>query len=340
MASTAEIHTTLKTEFPRGSPGVAVGITRAGEPLFHAAFGTAHVELDVALEPWMLFRIGSLTKPFTATCALRLVEDGRLDLLSPVSHYLPELPEAYAAVTMAHLLSHTAGLPSYTERPDFPAMLRRDLSVAELVAYCTQQPLELEPGTKRRYSNTGYVLVGTVIERVTGKPFEAALREYVLVPLELHATCYGWEQPILPGRVAGYVKSNGRIENAPYLSMTLPYASGGLVSNTEDILRWHAALLDSRFLDPSALASLCEPTLLAGGTKSEGSIFGMRVTLSGSLCYDHSGSIAGFSAYMTYRPEDQLFVCCLANCEQTDTRTITHGLLHRLPVGRETKGNS
>ncbi|MGH9644614.1 MAG: serine hydrolase domain-containing protein, partial [Terriglobales bacterium] len=217
-------------------PGAAILVARGDQVIFRGARGMAQMELGVPLRADDVFPIGSDTKQFAAAAILKLVEQGKLSLTDPLSRFLPKYPNG-SHITVHELLNHTSGIKNYTAIQGYMrATVREDLDTRQLIAEFKDQPSDFPPGTGWEYNNSDYVLIGAILEKVTGKPWHEAIRELVLAPLALNHTEYGADQPLIPGRVAGYsTDENDRISNADYISMTQPGAGGGLVSNVDDM---------------------------------------------------------------------------------------------------------
>jgi CubicO group peptidase (beta-lactamase class C family) len=212
-------------------------VAESGRVIFKKGYGLANMEWGIPNTPDTKHRLGSITKQFTAMLVLQLVEKGKLKLDGKITDYLPDYrKDTGERVTIHHLLTHTSGIPSYTGLPKFFDEVSRDpYPVAEFVKkYCSGN-LEFEPGSKFAYNNSGYFLLGAIIEKVTGKPYEAVLKEQILDPLGMKDTGYDRHGTVLPKRAAGYSKTLLGYENAPYLDMSLPYAAGSLYSTIEDL---------------------------------------------------------------------------------------------------------
>ena len=224
------------------APGAAVIVSRDGETLIRRAYGMANLELGVRMRPEMVFRVGSVTKQFTAVAILMLVQEGKLALEDEIMAFLPGYPVQGRRITIEHLLTHTSGIKSYTALPTFPSFKRKSHKPAELIDLFKDEPFDFAPGEKFLYNNSGYVLLGAIIEAVTGLGYADFLRQRIFEPLGMSRTAYGYPGPIMPGRVPGYAWTGGGFQNADYLSMTVPYAGGALVSCVDDLARWNTAL--------------------------------------------------------------------------------------------------
>jgi len=312
-AAKKEMRALLDRAFPAGEPGAAVIVVKGGQVLLREGRGLADAELGVAAAPGHLFRIGSLTKQFTAVGLLLLAEEGKLALADPVTKYVDGLAEAYGKVTLAHLLSHTGGVPSYTDLPGWQKLWRTDLSLAELLGLTRDLPLDFAPGARWKYSNTGYLLLGAVIERASGLDYAEFVRRRIAEPLALRRTMYDETERLVPGRAKGYVRAGEAWAPAPYLSMTHPLSAGGLLSTVDDLAAWEAALQAGRLLPLPALARARTPVELADGQAS-GYGFGWAIDLlEGRPTAEHGGGIPGFTSYALSVPSERLFVAVLTN---------------------------
>jgi len=304
----------LAARYAADAPGAAVLVARGGKVLLRKGYGQASVELKVPVSPDMVFRIGSMTKQFTAVGILLLAEEGRVDLQAPISRYLAKTPSSWAKITVEMLLNHTSGLPSYTSDPAFDQHLREDFTPERLLeTFVIPKPLDFEPGTAQRYTNTGFYLLGLILEKVTGQSWDAFLNARIFSPLGMAHTRLGKETDLIPGLVAGYTA--GPVP-APYLSMTQPGAAGALVSTVDDLATWTQALHGGKVLKPGSLARMIAPThLLNGQTLPYG--FGIASeTLNGRRLIGHGGGINGFVCLMLADPEKGSLAVILNNTDQ------------------------
>ena len=252
--------------YPATGPGAAVIVVRSGKTVLRKGYGLANIELSVPVAPEMVFRIGSVTKQFTAAAILKLVEAGKLSLSDEIGRFLPDYPAPGRRITVEQLLNHTSGIRSLTGMPAWASHTREDWTPAQLIAFFQNEPLDFEPGTGWKYNNSGYVLLGAIIEKVSGKRYEDFLAETIFRPLGMERTRYGSDAPIIPGRVEGYQRTPGGIVNAPYLSMTQPYSAGALVSTVDDLARWQAALDRDGLLSAESRRRMWTPVTLPDGT--------------------------------------------------------------------------
>ncbi|HWO00616.1 MAG TPA: serine hydrolase domain-containing protein, partial [Blastocatellia bacterium] len=222
----------------------AVLVAENGKVIFKKGYGMANMEWNIPVETDTKFRLGSITKQFTSMLILQLVQEGKIKLEGKLTDYLPDYrKDTGDRITIHQLLNHTSGIPSYTGLPNFfQEISRNPYSVSDFVKKYTSGDLEFEPGTKWNYNNSGYFLLGAIVESVTGKPYEQALKERIFDPVGMKNTGYDHYATILAKRAAGYEKRPGGFINAPYLDMSLPYAAGSLYSTVEDLYLWDQAL--------------------------------------------------------------------------------------------------
>ena len=315
-APAAQYDAVLKSAVETGGPGAAVIVVKDGQVVYRKAYGMANLELGVPLQPETVFRLGSLTKQFTATAIMMLVEQGRLALQDPIDKYLPGYPMQGHVITVEHLLTHTSGIQSYTDMPGWMASrIKSDMSVRELVDGFKNEPMQFAPGTQYRYNNSAYVLLGAIIEKVSGQSYEAFVTEHVFEPLGMTHSYYGSNEPIIPNRADGYTGGPDTPRHAQYLSMTQPYSAGSLVSTVDDLALWDAALYTEKLLKRSSLQKMWTPYTLANGT-STGYGYGWAVaTLRGRPSVEHGGGIFGFVTYALRLPDDHVYVAVLCNTD-------------------------
>jgi D-alanyl-D-alanine carboxypeptidase len=303
----------LQDIYPPDGPGAAVIVIKNGEVLLRRGYGLANLELDVPIEPHMVFRIGSVTKQFTGMAILMLLKQGKLSLDDEITRFLPDYPTQGHKITIEHLLTHTSGIKSYTNMPEWFPLWRKDMSLEELISVFKDQPMEFAPGEKWWYNNSGYVLLGAMIEKASGIPYEQFLQEHIFEPLGMKHTYYDDPARVIPGRVSGYQKSASGWENAPYLSMTQPHAAGSLASSVDDLALWDAALHSEKLVDQSTLELAFTPYCLSDGSSCKYG-FGWSVyEYAGRRIVEHGGGINGFICGTVRIPEEKVYVAVLTN---------------------------
>ena len=325
QTSISKVGELLSTYHDYGFLDGAVLVGRGDEVLFQASFGHADLTWAVPNTPDTKFRIGSVTKQFTAALVLQLAEEGRIDLDAPVTRYVTDYPAAQGErVTIRHLLTHTSGIPSYTSLPNFDSFTRDPFKPDAFLAVFSGLDLEFEPGSRFDYSNSGYHLLGVVIERVAGKPYAAVLRDRLLKPLGLHNSGYDTYTDVVQGLATGYTRTALGYERAAYLDPSVPYAAGMMYATVMDLFRWTRALHRGEpFRDNAALAQMTTPFLDGYGFGL--AVYDMLVGERSIQVVDHGGGINSFSAQLRYLPEEALTVVVLDNAEG-DTEAVADAL--------------
>jgi CubicO group peptidase (beta-lactamase class C family) len=295
-------------------PGAAVLVQKNGATLLRAGFGMANAELGVRIEPSMVFRLGSVTKQFTAMAVLMLAQEGKLGLDDPLTKYLPGYPIGDRTITVSHLLAHTSGIRSYTALPGFVAGIGKDYTHDELVALFSKEPFDFNPGERFLYNNSGYFLLGMIIEKASGEPYEQFLRRRIFQPLGMSHSGYGFMGPVVPGRAAGYDRDpNGMMVNTPWMSMTQPYSAGALVSSVDDLALWDAALYTDTLLSaPMRERMFTSFTLNSAAPTGYGCGWSLG-ELQGVATQEHGGGINGFSTHVLRIPSEKIYVAVLSN---------------------------
>src|SRR5262245_14603121 len=303
----------LAEAYQPDGPGAAVVVVKDGETLFRKGYGLANLELGVPIAPDMVFRLASITKQLTAVAILMLAEQGALALDNDIAAFFPDYPTQGHTITVEHLLTHTSGIRSYTSMPEWLPLWRKDFTVAELIELFKDQPMDFAPGEKWAYNNSGYILLGSIIEKVSGKTYEQFLQQQIFEPLGMRHSYYDSTARIIPRRVSGYGKGREGYENAPYLSMTQPHAAGALASSVDDLALWDAGLYTDRLIKPETLRrAFISSTLSDGGATDYGYGWGVG-EYAGHRTVEHSGGIHGFRTYALRLPDDEVFVALLTN---------------------------
>ena len=298
----------------------SVLIVTGDRVLLDRGYGFADLAQKIPNTPATKFRIGSLTKQFTAACVLLLEERGKLRLDDPIGNYLPDAPAAWAKITFLHLLRHSSGIPDPTSLPESSASKNTPATPGELVAGFRESPLDFQPGENVRYSNSGFILLGYLIERISGQSYAAFLQQNILDPLGLKDTGYDTKSPNLVARALGYSTGPQGFIPAEQIDMTRPFSAGGLYSTTHDLLRWQQELYEGRLLRPASLKKMTTPT-------GNGPGLGIGVGFKPRKEYSHGGAIDGFSSHLAYFPETQTSVIVLANLDGIGVSDITPKLV-------------
>jgi len=285
----------------------AVLVVEGDRILLDRGYGSADLEWNIPNAPDVKFRLGSLTKQFTATLILLLQQDGKLSINDPVSRYLADAPKAWEKITIAELLGHTSGIPDFTSLKEFGTWRMNPHSVEEELAFFRDKPLEFEPGSCFDYSNSNYEVLGAIIEKVSGKKYAELLRERILDPLKMTHSGLDTDKLLLPKRAQGYEPNSGGLTPARSESMSIPWAAGSMYSTTGDLLKWEQGLFGGKVLSADSLKAMTTP-----GKGDYG--LGVEIhDLGGNRVITHGGAIEGFSTNLTYVPDRRIAVVVLAN---------------------------
>lgn len=301
--------------------GVSVAVARGLRVIHARGYGYADLENSIPADAETLYRIGSITKQFTSATVMSLVEDGLVRLDAPVTEYLPGFP-GLAGVTIDELLSHTSGVKNYTTMTTWWEQLGQEMTPASLASFFVDAPLDFQPGSRFAYSNSGYVLLGMVIEAVTGRPYGGVLNERILVPTRLDRTLYCDDARLVPDRARGYQVVDGDFRNAPYVSISQAYSAGGICSTALDLARWTRALALGTVVDGHSYEAMSTPKTLRDGSRIEYG-YGLAVGyLEGRHRVTHIGGMLGFTGQLSLYDEDGLTVVVLTNTEGANAAKI------------------
>jgi CubicO group peptidase (beta-lactamase class C family) len=299
-----------------------------GKVIFKKGYGYANFEWKIKNTPDTKFRLGSITKQFTSMLIMQLVQEGKLRLDEKVSEILPNYPkEQGKKITIHNLLTHTSGIPNYTSFPSYPTdVMKNTFSPTELVMLFENKPLEFEPGSKFSYSNSGYILLGYIIEKVTGKPYEDVLKEKIFNPLGMTNSGYDHNLEIIPKRAYGYNNFALDIQNANYIDMSVPFSAGAIYSTVEDLYKWDQALYTDKILSKENIKKLFGKYISAFGGMYYG--YGWAVTkISGGHgdsvnVVAHGGAVNGFNSLIERCTDDKNLIVLLNNTGATDLQDI------------------
>src|SRR5687767_4858770 len=290
-------------------------VAEKGKIIYEKGFGMANMEWAIPNQPDTKFRIGSVTKQFTAALVLQLVEEGKIKLDGKITDYLTDYrKDTGDKVTIHQLRNHSSSIPSYTARRDFMAEISRNpYSVTDFVKKFGSGDLEFEPGSKFAYNNSGYSILGAIIEKVTGKSYETLLAERIFKPLGMTNSGYDRSSPLIQKRASGYHKTPDGFINAAYLDMSIPYAAGSIYSTVEDLVKWNQSLQEDKILSADSKKLMFTPGLGNYG-------YGIRITDERvgktdqkTRIIGHGGAINGFSSLLMSATEKQQTVIILDN---------------------------
>ncbi len=344
------------------SPGLEVAVVKNGKPVLVKGYGSANLEQHVPVSNRSVFRIGSVTKQFTAAALLLLAEEGKLSVQDKLSKYYPNFPRAND-ITLDEMLHHTSGIFNYTSAPNFAVdgMIHR--STDEMVEFIGKLPKtqDFEPGTSWSYSNSAYFILGGVVEKAAGEPLAKVFKTRFFAPLGMTHSALDDETEIVDGRARGYSGAGpGKFTNAPFISMSIPGGAGSVRSTAADLVKWNAALYGGKILKPASLAAMLTPGKLSNGENTGAAMakmmkaagapqdaasakreYGYALFLSqdeGHRKIDHGGGIYGFSASLSEFPDDKTTVVVLSNAIGKDVgASKVADRIERLAIGLPAK---
>jgi CubicO group peptidase (beta-lactamase class C family) len=308
ISSKVEEYMTARVQRDKFSGSIL--IARSGTVLCASGYGMANRELDVPCTTRTKYRLASITKQFTAMAVLILQEQGKLKVTDKLKTHLKDAPKAWDDVTIQHLLTHTSGIPNYTDLPDFRKTLTIPVTLLELIDKFKSKPVDFKPGEKFKYSNSGYILLGKVIETASGKPYATYMKAAIFDPLQMNDTGYDNAKTILKNRAAGYGKVLGLVlTNADYIDMSIPHAAGALSSTVEDLLKWDQALESGKLVPRKSLEAMFTPF-------KDGYGYGWGIDRKlAQARHRHGGGIMGFATTIARYPSARLLVVVLSNLE-------------------------
>jgi CubicO group peptidase (beta-lactamase class C family) len=292
-------------------------VAQGGQVILSKGYGLANVEHDAANTPHTKFRVGSLTKQFTAVAIMMLQERGLLSVRDPICRYLPQCPNGWQQITIHHLLTHTSGLPdiSHLQKLELP------LTAASAVEYLSSKPLRYAPGERFSYGGSNYVLLGFIIEKASTQSYDAFLQKNIFAPLGMKDTGYDDERLVVKDRAAGYSRGRGVLFNAVHVDMTIPFSAGGLYSTVEDLYRWDQALYTEKLVSRKSLETIFTPFKGSYG-------YGWYITEQfGRRFITHGGWINGFAASIARLPDDRVTAIVLSNLDGAPVSTMARNLV-------------
>jgi CubicO group peptidase (beta-lactamase class C family) len=295
-------------------------VVKDGKTLLDTGFGSADLEWKIPNTPRSKLRLGSLTKQFTAASILLLQERGKLKVDDPICKYLPDAPVAWQKITIYNLLTHTSGIPNYTDFPDYMSLQDKPVTPTQIIARFRDKPLDFEPGSRYSYSNSGYIVLGYVIEKQSGRTYAKFLQQNIFTPLGMTNTGVDNMAVVLPDRAQGYQQTAQGLVHAGFIDMTTPFSAGDLYSTTGDLLKWERALFGGKLLKPASLTAMTTPF------KANYAFGLVALNEHGHKRIMHDGSIDGFATSLNFYPDDKLIVIVLGNIVDEAPSLIANAL--------------
>jgi CubicO group peptidase (beta-lactamase class C family) len=319
----------VKVEYFSG----AILVARDGRPIVSKGYGMANYELNVPNTPQTAFRLASITKQFSAAAIMQLQERGKLSVTDPICKYLDNCPAAWQPITIRHLLTHTSGIPNYTLFPGFfETTAVQSHTFTGFVDVFRDKRLDFAPGERFAYSNSGYYLLGLIIERALGVPYADFLHDNIFVPWEMKNSGYDDSETLVPNRANGYRWNGKSFANAPYWSTSILFSAGGPYSTTEDLLRWERSLTTERMLSKKSLDEIFTPFKSGFGSPftEDGYGYGWGIRKSGQRqSIYHSGGVSGAVTYIARFPFERVTVIVLSNNGNVSTGRIARAIVDR-----------
>jgi CubicO group peptidase (beta-lactamase class C family) len=319
----SEFDKMLSEQFKTNETGATALVSRNGQIIYKKAFGMANLEYNIPMQVDNIFRIGSITKQFTGVAILQLMEQGKLNLQDDITKFIPDYPVHGHHITIEHLLTHTSGIQSYTNMNDFSEKLTLDLKPSELINYFKNQPMEFAPGTNWKYNNSGYFLLGSIIEKVSGKTYQQYVEDNFFKLLRMSNSLYGSDSRIVKNRAGAYSKDSTGVINAHVMSMTIPYAAGSIQSTVEDLFKWHQAVHSYKLVKKESLDKAFTKYKLTNGIETNYGYGWALLNIQGSPTIEHGGGINGFLTHAIYLPKEDVFIAVFSNCNCNPAATIT-----------------
>ncbi|GEM45592.1 serine hydrolase domain-containing protein [Deinococcus cellulosilyticus] len=290
-------------------------ITQKGKTTFEKSVGLANLEKSIPNTSDTVYRVASITKSFVGVAVLKLQEEGKLKVTDPLSKYLPDYPNG-ENITLHHLITHTSGIFNYFERTDLASLRKERPSLEEFTKKFANEPVNFAPGAMYRYNNSGYILLGRVIEKASGMPFETYMQQHVLAPMGFEKTRFYKDDQVVAGRAEGYTPSGEGFEKADLFNYEVVHAAGGLSATPRELVQWLPGILSGKLLSPESVQAFMAPHVVLPGAH-----YGYGVVVAKLLGKDHlnhSGELPGGSSFMAYFPEEQISVVMLSNVTRHD----------------------
>ena len=317
----ARMETVIRADVDRGDFMGAVLVVKDGVVLLDRGYGSANLEWKIPNDGDTRFRLGSVTKQFTAASILLLAERGKLNLDAPIKAWFPDAPPAWDKITIRHLLTHSSGIPNLTSFDDYEKLKTLPVTLDALIGRFRDKPLDFQPGEKWRYSNSGFIVLTAIVEKASGQSYANFVTDNLFKPLGMADTGYDSHAAVIPHRASGYAPGANGMVNADYIDMTIPQGAGALYSTTQDLLKWETGLYGGKLLKPESLIAMTTPF-------KNNYAFGLGVSsdANGRL-FSHGGGIEGFNTWLGYDPERRIIVVVLGNLNGSAPGRLGAGLM-------------
>ena len=321
-----KVDSILQNKFQPDEPGGVFLVAKNGQPVYRKAFGKANIELNVDMKPEDVFEIGSMTKQFTAVAILMLKEEGKLKLNDDITRFIPDYPTHGYQITIHQLLTHTSGIKDYTHMKSIGSIAQKGLTPKELVDFFRNEPMDFAPGEKFQYDNSGYVLLGYIIERVSGMSYKDFIEKKIFQKIGMNHSCYASDREIIKNRAYGYQRHGGKLYNKRHIRFNITYSAGSLMSTVDDLLKWQEALNHNLLVSRKTIELAFTNYTLNNGEKINYGYGWHLKTINGLSSREHGGSIFGFKSMAVYIPEKDIYVVGLTNCDCNSPTQVTRDI--------------
>lgn len=312
---TSEFDKLLSEQFQPNETGATVLVSRNGQIIYTKAFGMSNLELNTTMQVDNVFSLASITKQFTAVAILQLMEQGKLNLQDEITKFISDYPTQGNKITIEHLLTHTSGIHNFSGMKDPEKKLALDCTPEEVIDFFKNLPMRFTPGTKWEYSNSGYFLLGYIIEKVTDKPYSVYLEENFFKPLGMNNSSYNNDTKIIKNRVGTYSYGKNGFENATPINTTHVYSAGGILSTVGDLYKWHQAVHTYKLIKKETLNKAVTKYILSDGTVTDYGYGWKLGNVYESPSIWHGGLISGLGTMEIYLPKEDVFVTIFSNCD-------------------------
>lgn len=312
----------LKDFNDKNGPGGVFMVAHHGKPIYQKAFGKANLELGVDLTPENVFQLGSLTKQFTAVAILMLEEQGKLSVMDPVAKFIPDYPQG-DKITLHHLLTHTSGIKDFTKMKSLADISQKDMTPKMMVDFFKNEAVDFAPGDKFDYNNSGYVLLGYILELVSGENYEDFIQKHIFDKAGMNQSYYASDRKVIAKRAYGYHRKASGYVNKTLINFSLPFSAGALMSTSGDLLKWQNALNQHLLLNAKETEKAFKRYKLNNGEVfSYG--YGWHIRdIDKTPTREHGGNIFGFKSMAVYIPDEDIYVVGLSNCDCNSPTKLT-----------------
>jgi CubicO group peptidase (beta-lactamase class C family) len=310
----SKIDKILSNQFKSNETGVSALVAKDGKVLYRKAFGKANLELNVNMTSENIFEVGSITKQFTSVSILMLLEEGTLSLEDEITKFIPDYPTNGKKITIHHLLTHTSGIKSYTSMPSFEKIIAIDETPLAFIDFFKNEPMDFDPGEKYSYNNSAYFILGYIIEKASGISYPEFIKERIFDKIDMKSSYYGSRRKLIKNRASGYGKTD-QFVNAQYLSLTLPYAAGSIMSTVDDMLKWQTAIGTNVFVKKETINKVFTNYTLNNGDKINYGYGWSLNEINDVATIEHGGAIPGYLSMGIFVPSENVYVILFSNCD-------------------------